>query len=385
MSPVRVGLVGLSPTSTSGWAQLTHLPYLQTSPHYEITGILNSSLESSRAAIQTFDLAATAKPYEDIESLAASPDVDLVVICVEVARHAELVKGAILNGKDVFCEWPLSRTSAEARDLAMLAESKGVNGYVNIESRLLPPTVRIKQLINDGAIGTVTSTSVTATLGPVLEVWSSYAMYYLDIESGQTQLHTRVGHFLEAFCHTVGEFDVLKSLLKTHRDKVRVYDVPISQLDDAARDPEREFREVGRTAPDEILVQGQLVTGAVASVHMQSGEADAEGKILRWIISGTEGVIEVTQTSGQFLRDASVKIQVKKEGRAVEEVEVEWDVDGDLIMFGDNMALMTTARNYKAIAEGDRDVKGRRWIGFRDAVKRHEMLDRIVLLGRSVG
>jgi predicted dehydrogenase len=377
MAPMRVGIVGLSSHAVgSSWAKMTHLPYLRRSPEYDISGVVNSSLASSKAAIQEFGLSSTAAPYADIDSMASDPNIDLIVVCVEVKLHAKFVKAAIEHGKKVYCEWPLGRHFEEANELATLAAERGVQTYVGLESRLSPVTTTLRQLISSDIIGKITSTDAIGCLGPPPKIWSEGSMFYLDVHSGQSPLHTRVGHFLDAFCFTVGEFQHFQPLLATHQTEVNVYDVPVSQLAEVVKNPGTPFRTVKRTSPDEILLQGQLIDGAVANIHLRSGANDADGNMLRWLITGTAGVIEVTQKTGQFLRDKSVKIELVKDGK-ITVVDLDWDTDEEFGMFGDHVVLTTPGRNYKAIAEN------LEWaiIDFQHAATRHKMLDRIIKVG----
>lgn len=378
MAPIRVGIVGLSTnTSGSSWAKNTHLPYLNASPHYMITAVLNSSLQSSQSAVEAFGLE-KAKPYEDIGSLASDPNVDLVVLCVEVKMHGPMVRAAIEHGKDIYCEWPLAQSYEEATELAALAAQKNIQTYVGLESRLSPPLVKLRELISSGAIGEVISTTVSATLGQPPKVWSERVQFYLNVHSGQSPLHTRVGHFLDAFCTLLGEFESLHPLLVTLQKEIKVYDVPVSQIAEAAKDSSTPYRTVQRTAPDDILLHGVLTNGAAASLHIRSGEKDADGNMLRWIITGSEGLIEVTQKAGQFVRDKSVQITlVQNEEKTV--VEMDWDTEGEFQMFGDLVVFTTPGRNYKAIAEKN----GRAIADFEHAAKRHKMIDEIVKRGTT--
>jgi predicted dehydrogenase len=373
MAPIRVGIVGLSTNpSGSSWAKTAHLPYLKANPHYEITGVLNSSLQSSQSAVREFDLSATAKAYGDIDTMASDPDIDLIVVCVEVSKHAIFVRPALEQGKRVYCEWPLGKNYEEARELADLAASKGVKAYVGIESRSSPPYAKLRELVSSGAIGEVTSTTVSATFGPPPKVWSEKALFSLDKNSGQSPLHTRVAHFIDGFSGVLGEFEIFQSLLGTHQKEVKVYDVPLQRLAEATKDLGVTFRTVERSAPDEIILQGKLTTGAMASIHIRSGENDADGNMLIWTITGSQGLIEVTQKNGPFLRDPSVCIKLVKAGKVHEET-LDWDPEGEFNMFGDRVMLATPARHYKAIAENDEDAL----ITFEYAARRHKMLDRI--------
>ncbi|KAF2660362.1 NAD(P)-binding protein [Lophiostoma macrostomum CBS 122681] len=380
MAPIRVGIIGLSANSGIGpsWAKIAHLPYLAASPHYSITGILNTSLESSQKAIQTFNLSKTAKPFSDLNHLTSDPNIDLIVVAVEVKKHAALVKAAIEHGKNVYCEWPLDVNHVEAEKLAALAKEKGVKTYVGLENRRSPPWTALRDIISSGKIGDVLSTSVTATLGPIPQVWTERAAFYLDVYSGQSPLHTRVAHFLDGFCFALGEFDKYEALLETHQKEIKVCDVPVTELADAAKNPDTKFKVLNRTAPDEMALQGRLDSGAVASVHFRSGPTDADGNILRWIIVGSQGLIEVTQKSGQFMRGTSVAIKVVKDGD-VTDVKVDWDLEGEFKMYGEAVGLTTPARNYKAFAEEDHYAI----TDFQHAVKRHKMLDQIIKRGMA--
>jgi hypothetical protein len=52
---IRVGIVGLG-ASGSNWAARAHLPYLKSSPKYEIVALQNSTAERAVKAIAAFDL-----------------------------------------------------------------------------------------------------------------------------------------------------------------------------------------------------------------------------------------------------------------------------------------------------------------------------------------
>src|SRR2546423_9811929 len=59
-----------------------------------------------------------------ISKMVASPEIDAVAIVVRVPSHYAPTKAALEAGKHVYCEWPLGRTTAEAVELAALAEAK---------------------------------------------------------------------------------------------------------------------------------------------------------------------------------------------------------------------------------------------------------------------
>ena len=189
MAPIRVGLTGLS-TSTDmrapgAWAAVAHLPALLENPSYTIIALCNSSIASAEASIAHYNLGSEVKAYGDAQDLAQDPNVDLVVISVNVGKHYELAKPALLAGKDVFVEWPLGATPQEAEELTRLAKQANVRTMVGLQARPDPLVVKIKELVDSGRIGKVTSSFVTAQFaGLPLDEWPASAKYYLDINSG---------------------------------------------------------------------------------------------------------------------------------------------------------------------------------------------------------
>jgi|SRR5450432_2893491 predicted dehydrogenase len=108
MSPIRVGLIGLSiathPMMPGSWAWAAHLPYLLSSPDCEIVALANSSVKAAEASIAHHKLNPSTKAYGSPEDIAKDPNVGLIVISVGVSKHYVLAKPALLTGKDVFME-----------------------------------------------------------------------------------------------------------------------------------------------------------------------------------------------------------------------------------------------------------------------------------------
>lgn len=384
-APIRVGFVGLSTQPfPQGWSQATHLPYLKANPDkYVITAVLNSGLASSQAAIEKFGLS-SAKAFGDLDDFVNYEGIDLVVCCTDVAQHHEPVKKALERSKPVFVEWPLSSNADQARELVKIAEEKNLKTFTCLETPVLPVTLKLRSLVEGGAIGSLISSNFHAVLPPTGPAWSEHASFYLQVESGQSPLHCRVAHPLDAFLRVVGEFETFNSEVVTHQKTIRLYEVPVADLASVAQDPEsKPYKQVPRTSPDEVFIQGRLTSGALASLHFHTGadflNPDGSTSNLRWIIHGTEGDIYITQTSGALLRDASAKIQLVK-GKKAEDIPIDWEKEGDFKMFGDWVVLATPGRHYRTIAEGwgKEEGYGDKVVDFRKGLERLELLEKIV-------
>ena len=267
--PVRVGIVGLS--ASRGWAAGAHLPALGATEGLELRALVASSPESSRASAETHGVPLV---FDSVDALAASGEVDLVVVAVRVPHHRELVLPALAAGTPVLCEWPLGRGLAEAEELTAAAD--GVRSFVGLQGRSAPAMHYVRDLVSDGYVGEVLSTTLVASS----PVWGGTATgateYLLDGDLGATLLTIPLGHAVDCLTMVLGEFSNVVATTAIRQPLVRN-----TQTDQV----------VHKTAEDEIAVSGILQGGAVASVHFRGGARYSSG--LRWEINGTDGCLEI--------------------------------------------------------------------------------------------
>lgn len=199
-SPIRVGLVGLGKgpmnLGPGVWGAAVHLPYLLASPKYTLVAVQNSSIESAQASIDWHKLPSTVKAYGTPEDLAKDPNVDLVVVCVIVDKHYRLAKPALLAGKDVFVEWPLGASTAEAEDLTKIAKETGSKTIMGLQARASPLVLKVKDLVQSGKIGKVLNSIVIgqiSTLG-AFGTWPENATYYTNFDSGANGYYVSFAH-----------------------------------------------------------------------------------------------------------------------------------------------------------------------------------------------
>lgn len=60
--------------------------------------------------------------------------------------HKQLTMPALHAGKDVFVEWPLGASLAEAEEMANLAKEKGVKTYIGLQARMQSVMVKVSNL-----------------------------------------------------------------------------------------------------------------------------------------------------------------------------------------------------------------------------------------------
>src|SRR5437879_1192576 len=266
-----VGVIGVS--AQRGWAATAHIPALRALPNYEVRALSAHSTESARAAGEVFGVRAV---FSDHEQLVTQPDIDMVAVTVKVPHHRELVSAALAAGKAVYCEWPLGRDLDDARAMAALAAKQGVHTVVGLQARQAPAIEFVQQLLRDGYLGEVLSTTMVGLSIPGDVVVQPNA-YMLDKTNGANLLTVPVGHSLDILNYVLGEFAELSAVSDLRRRLITI---------------EETGKQIVKTAADQIAVIGTLRSGATASVHISAAVAGGIG--FRWEINGTDGTLRIT-------------------------------------------------------------------------------------------
>jgi len=270
-STLGVGIIGVSPVR--GWATTAHVPALRALPNYQIAALSAHNMESARAAGEAFGVSAV---FTDHEQLVTQPDIDVVAVTVKVPHHRELVSAAIAAGKAVYCEWPLGRDLDDARAMAALAARRGVRTVVGLQARQAPAIEFVQQLLRDGYVGQVLSTTMVGLSIPGDVVGQPNA-YMLDKTNGANLLTVPFGHSLDVLNYVLGEFADLSAVSDIRRPLITI---------------EETREQMVKTAVDQIAVIGTLTSGATASIHIR--EAVAGGTGFLWEINGTDGTLRIT-------------------------------------------------------------------------------------------
>ena len=212
--------------------------------------------------------------YESVAALAQ--EVHLVVVTVRVPEHRALVLPALELGVPVLCEWPLALDLREAEALERAAGATPT--FVGLQGRSAPVFRWLADLVANGAVGDVLSTTVVA----LTEGWGGPASermrYTLDRENGATMLTIAFGHAIDTVAMVVGELEDVVATTATRRRQV-----PLAGI--AATVP--------MTAEDQIAISGTVTGGAILSAHYRGGLESG----FSLLIDGTEGSLQITAPS----------------------------------------------------------------------------------------
>lgn len=98
----------------------------------------------------------------EIDQIAASDDVDAVVICTPTDTHADLIEQFTAAGKAVFCEKPIDLNVDRVRACLTKVDAVGGRLMLGFNRRFDPDFMAVKAAIDDGKIGEVEMINLTS-------------------------------------------------------------------------------------------------------------------------------------------------------------------------------------------------------------------------------
>lgn len=105
---------------------------------------------------QEFVEAQGGRSFDSLEDVLESAEVDGIILATPHTTHADLIVAAAEAGKHVFVEKPFTLDVASGKRAIAAAEAAGIVLQVGHNKRRQPANRRLKELIDGGAMGTVT-------------------------------------------------------------------------------------------------------------------------------------------------------------------------------------------------------------------------------------
>ncbi|MCX4617725.1 Gfo/Idh/MocA family protein [Streptomyces mirabilis] len=360
-SPLRIGVIGAS--YIGGWAATAHLPALLTLAQYELVAVATTRRDSAREAARRYG---AAHAFTDPGRLARHPDVEAVAVVVKVPHHVELVSTALEAGKHVFCEWPLTATSAQALQLTSSAASAGVHAAVGFQGRWAPAVVRARALLADGRIGRPVSVTAYAARSVAAGARLPRTLgYTVDAANGAGALEVAGGHTLDTLQFLLdSEMTSVSAQLATQHRQIT--------LDDG--------NTLTATSPDHLALHASFANQAICVAHVHDAKSSG-GRT--WIeVSGTEGEL-VLESAGddadRGLQIGALTLRVTREAATPAEAGTPY---GHADTGPHAAARYNMAAQYAALADDIRDG-GSRTASFADGLAMHQLLDALRLSART--
>jgi xylose dehydrogenase (NAD/NADP) len=126
------------------------IPPLRASQRNQLTTVASRSLEAAQAYAGEWEIPRALGSYE---ALIEDPEIDVIYNPLPNHLHAEWTVRALRAGKHVLCEKPLALTLDEVDRMAEAARATGRIAAEAFMYRHHPQTLKVKELIEAGAIG----------------------------------------------------------------------------------------------------------------------------------------------------------------------------------------------------------------------------------------
>ena len=149
-----------------------------------------------------------------------------VLVCTPTAAHAEPVVAALNAGRDVLCEKPMAMTLAEADSMREAARRNNRILQLCFMSRFAPCWLKVKELLDSGAIGKVMTVTVTQYWDGGTELYSNWRSQ--KAVSGGGIIADSAAHWIDILRWLMGEIGALTAA------GIPAPDSPFPELDDTA-------------------------------------------------------------------------------------------------------------------------------------------------------
>jgi predicted dehydrogenase len=136
----------------TGFMGRVHLEALRRVEFVDVAAIAGRELASAKRLGAGFGVETV---VEDYRRLLDDATIDAVHICTPNASHYQMAKDALLAGKHVLCEKPLSVSVEEASELVDLARERSLRNCVCHNLRYYPIVQQMRRMREDGDLGEV--------------------------------------------------------------------------------------------------------------------------------------------------------------------------------------------------------------------------------------
>ena len=159
---MKIGIIGCGKI-----AQVRHIPEYAANPNAQLAGYYDLNYDRAQELASRYG----GRAFPTFEQLLDDPEIEAVSICAANHAHAEMTIAALRAGKHVLCEKPMATTLPDCEAMVAAAEESGKFLMIAHNQRLAKAHVRARQLIQEGAIGTILTFRTTFGHGGP-ETWS---------------------------------------------------------------------------------------------------------------------------------------------------------------------------------------------------------------------
>lgn len=138
-------------------------PAFNLIPGSRVVAVMSRNAERAQSYAQRHNIQ---RWYSDAWNLIQDPDVDAVYIATPPSSHATYAIMAMKAGKPVYVEKPLAATYADCQRINHVSQQTGIPCFVAYYRRYLEYFQKVKELVDNGAIGNVINVQIRFAVPP---------------------------------------------------------------------------------------------------------------------------------------------------------------------------------------------------------------------------
>lgn len=333
MRRLRTAVIG------TGFMGRVHLEALRRVEFVDVAAIAGRELASAKRLGAGYGVETV---VDDYHKLLEDATIDAIHICTPNASHYQMAKDALLAGKHVLCEKPLSVSMEEAQELVDLARERSLRNCVCHNLRYYPMVQQIRRMREDG------------DLGEVLVVQGTYSQDWLLYETDWNwRINAKAGGALRAM-GDIGShwFDMAEHLTGL---RVRSLCADLQIFHSTRKRPKQSIETFG----------GKLITDA--DVEDTPVQTEDFGAVLFRMGDHARGAMTASQVSAGRKNHLNIEIYGTK-------ASVQWNQERpDELWIGQrnspNQVIVKDPSLLKNMAAGYADLPGGHSEGYNDTFK----------------
>jgi predicted dehydrogenase len=273
MSRIGLSVIGLGPACEPHAKSLIDL-----TDRAEVRHAASRSEARTKAFASRFPFPTTT----DIKSAIADPAVEAVLVLTPPNAHLEVAERCFAAGKHVLVEKPLEVSLDRAERLVALARQAGRTLGVVLQHRFRPASLRLREVVASGALGTVETASMAVP-------WWRPQNYYDEPGRGTLRrdgggvLMTQAIHTLDLFRSLVGVSEVVAAQAtrtSMHRMETEDYASALVRLGKGAPGTITATTTAYPGGPERIEITGSRGTAALIGGRLQVAFLDGGQEVV---------------------------------------------------------------------------------------------------------
>ena len=237
-----------------------------------LVGVCTATEASGHKALDQAGFEFATQDYHD---LLARDDIQVIHCCTPNDAHHALLQDALKAGKHIYCDKPLTRTLAEAEEVAALARTTDKVHRMTFNYRFVPALMRAKELVENGFLGEVYQFRAVYLHAGYVDPNRPLTWRLQMAQSGGGAIMDLGAHVFDLVRFLLGEFSEVQAQLKTF--------IP--------QRPDPRTGKLGTVDVDDVaIVQATMASGAlgvIEATRLATGTQDD----LRLEIHGSRGAL----------------------------------------------------------------------------------------------